>query len=213
MESDDHLFYDQTLMAPGCYYHLDMQKDGDLVVYAGPGRHVRVWHTATIDPEYAVDPSTVTSYYYAVMQSDGNLVVYNSKHLTTGWDARTHGNPNSRLVMQDDGNLVIYDLSNTAVWNSASQGEWLASSCSSKSSVTTFEQDVNRPGSDYSGISDATAQDPHACAARCRTEPDCKAYTWVPPGIQGPNAVCYLKSAVPPQANSPGLVSGFIRGR
>jgi PAN domain len=217
MQSDDHLFHDQSLMAPGCYYHLDMQKDGNLVIYAGPGQHVRIWRTATNDPKYAFDPSTVTSYYYAVMQSDGNLVVYDSKHLTTGWDARTHGNPGSRLVMQDDGNLVIYDLSGTPLWSSGTPGEWVGSACSSESSVTTFEQDVNRPGDDYNAISDGTVQDPHSCAARCRDDdgnPDlCKAYTWVPAGGAGPNAVCFLKNGVPKQSDAPGLFSGIIRGR
>jgi hypothetical protein len=68
--------------------------------------------------------------------------------------------------------------------------------------ATTVEADTDRWGSDYSGT-DLGAADPELCRAACEADAACKAYTYVKPGVQGPNARCYLKNSVPaPSANA-----------
>jgi PAN domain len=52
----------------------------------------------------------------------------------------------------------------------------------------------NRPGSDYANFDAPSA---FVCANTCAGESQCKAYTFVRPGIQGPNGHCWLKNAVP----------------
>jgi PAN domain len=58
----------------------------------------------------------------------------------------------------------------------------------------------NRPGSDYANFDAASA---FVCANTCAGESQCKAYTFVRPGIQGPSGHCWLKNATP-QAVSDG---------
>ena len=49
------------------------------------------------------------------------------------------------------------------------------------------------------------------CQTRCRADNQCVAWTTVHPGVQGPNARCWLKNAIPePSANSC-CVSGIER--
>jgi len=61
---------------------------------------------------------------------------------------------------------------------------------------------VNLPGHDY--LSLPTDNDHGvSCAARCAGDDRCRASSWVRPGVQGPQAMCWLKDAVPdPQINS-----------
>jgi hypothetical protein len=74
-----------------------------------------------------------------------------------------------------------------------------------------LEYNVDRPGSDLQALD----QDPPSaeyCQAACAANPACKAFTFVPPGIQGFSARCYLKSAIPgavSNAATEGLVSGI----
>lgn len=59
----------------------------------------------------------------------------------------------------------------------------------------TIETGVDRPGSDYRGS--IATNDPNDCLQYCGRYPDCRAFTWVRPGVQGLQGVCYLKNAVP----------------
>jgi PAN domain len=52
----------------------------------------------------------------------------------------------------------------------------------------------NRPGSDYANFDAPSA---FVCANTCAGESQCKAYTFVRPGIQGPSGRCWLKNAAP----------------
>jgi len=49
------------------------------------------------------------------------------------------------------------------------------------------------------------------CWRACAAEPGCKAYTWVKPGVQGPKAVCWLKSSVPARVPNSNCVSGWLK--
>ncbi|HEY5606789.1 MAG TPA: PAN domain-containing protein, partial [Alphaproteobacteria bacterium] len=69
----------------------------------------------------------------------------------------------------------------------------------------TANQD--RPGSDFNNIALAVA-DPALCQNACNGVAQCKAWTYVKPGVQGPNARCYLKNAVPAAVVNNCCVSG-----
>ncbi len=70
-----------------------------------------------------------------------------------------------------------------------------------------FEVNIDRPGSDYRSF-DLPAPQPQICRDSCMNEPACVAFTYVNPGVQGPNARCWLKNTVPPPNPSGCCVSG-----
>jgi hypothetical protein len=70
-----------------------------------------------------------------------------------------------------------------------------------------MEQDTDRTGSDMYGF-DMTQPDAVQCQATCTINAQCKAWTFVKAGLQGPNARCYLKNGVPPPARNGCCVSG-----
>ena len=55
---------------------------------------------------------------------------------------------------------------------------------------------MNRNGSDIQNM-DLPAPDPALCSAECDRNEQCRAWTYVKPGIQGENARCWLKNPVP----------------
>lgn len=93
----------ERLTSPNGAYSLDVQADGNLVLYA-PGARV-LWNSWTwSNPEARL-----------IFQTDGNLVLY----AATGrvlFHTATWGNPGARLVLQDDGNLVVYRSNNSPAW-------------------------------------------------------------------------------------------------
>src|ERR1700683_4664256 len=96
----------QSLKSPNGQYMLDMQTNGDLVVYWMNGTALgrALWSTGTTGDNGA----------RAVLQSIGNLVLYS----VTGealWSSNTSTGGCSNLVMQNDGNLVIYNKTH-ATW-------------------------------------------------------------------------------------------------
>ena len=53
---------------------------------------------------------------------------------------------------------------------------------------------TNLPGRDYTHFDAPSA---FVCRNSCGGDPRCQAYTWVKPGIQGPNGQCWLKHSEP----------------
>jgi PAN domain/Bacterial Ig domain len=74
----------------------------------------------------------------------------------------------------------------------------------------SLEPGVNRPGLDYRNFELATP-DPRQCAAACTAEAQCRAFTYVNPGVQGAKARCWLKSAIPAASPNNCCTSGVIR--
>jgi len=70
-----------------------------------------------------------------------------------------------------------------------------------------LEYGVNRVGSDMRGLV-LPGGTPEQCRDACLADMSCRAFTFVNPGIQGPNARCWLKHAVPQASSSPCCVSG-----
>jgi hypothetical protein len=56
-----------------------------------------------------------------------------------------------------------------------------------------LEQNTDRPGNDYSFFS---VPNPEACLKACIVDANCKAFTLVRAGVQGPEARCFLKHSV-----------------
>lgn len=72
---------------------------------------------------------------------------------------------------------------------------------------TDLEVDTNRLGDDYRTF-ELDHDDPSLCALACANEPQCKAFTYVKPGYQGPVARCWLKWQVPTARAESCCVSG-----
>lgn len=71
-------------------------------------------------------------------------------------------------------------------------------------SQTQFrEERTDRPGSDYRRFElgppapNTFADNASNCQSSCQRDGKCAAWTYVEPGVQGPQGVCYLKSAIP----------------
>jgi len=74
--------------------------------------------------------------------------------------------------------------------------------------VTTpdLEKGFDRPGTDYKNF--PFDGGPEGCQQTCAEDPNCKAFTWVRPGVQGPQARCWLKSGVSSAVANVDCVSG-----
>ena len=83
----------------------------------------------------------------------------------------------------------------------------LATSALAQSYQVNYQSSVDRPGGDYRNF-DLKAADPSLCGAACLMEPQCQAFTYVNPGLQGPAARCWLKSAVSNPVANPCCISG-----
>jgi hypothetical protein len=177
-----------------CRFRLTMQADGNLVLY---DRSSPLWASDTVGRRG-----------YAVMQSDGNFVMYdwNGQPL---WSTNTHGNPHAYLAMQRDGNAVVYHEPGRPVWatDTAVGASFGTTSC--YASVTVVEHDADKPGGDYLSYRMDTPDFRH-CAYKCSQDSRCRAFTYVPPGIQGPAARCFLKDRIPSRSSRRGMVSGQI---
>jgi cell wall-associated NlpC family hydrolase len=100
----------QDLVSSGGQYKLDMQGDGNLVIYENGSA---IWASST---------AGTGSANYLVMQGDGNLVVYNRAGKPV-WASNTAGTGSANyLVMQGDGNLVVYNRAGKPVWASNTAG-------------------------------------------------------------------------------------------
>lgn len=72
--------------------------------------------------------------------------------------------------------------------------------------VPSMEPDTDRPGMDYDSF-ELSVDDPKQCQNACVMDTNCKAYTYVKPGIQG-KARCYLKNGVPSSRKNNSCISG-----
>jgi uncharacterized membrane protein len=70
--------------------------------------------------------------------------------------------------------------------------------CVSGVPVRAFEPDIDRPGGDYNNF-DLAADNPNLCKEACQNDrSQCKAWTFVKAGFQGPKPRCWLKNTIPP---------------
>jgi hypothetical protein len=77
-----------------------------------------------------------------------------------------------------------------------------------KRAFTPPQVDTDLRGADYEGFDTSS---PEVCEAECNKDTRCKAWTYVKPGIQGPQAKCYLKSLIPALTLNTCCISGSLR--
>jgi hypothetical protein len=109
--SGESLLVSQRLTSRNRFYHVDMQPDGNFVLYrqcnggVPDTTRIALWATTTSEADLAY------------MQEDGNLVVYRDTTFTMPlWASRTHGQPGNWLRLLDDGDLVMYGESGDRRW-------------------------------------------------------------------------------------------------
>ena len=73
--------------------------------------------------------------------------------------------------------------------------------------AAAVEWDTNRQGQDYRSFA-LDEPLPNICRQACTEEPQCQAWTFMKPGIEGPQAKCWLKSGVPQKIQDACCVSG-----
>jgi len=76
--------------------------------------------------------------------------------------------------------------------------------------VAAMEVGVDRPGLDFN-VFELRRPDPAACEAQCQAAPNCRAWTYVKPGVQGVRAQCRLKHAVPQPTTRDCCISGVMQ--
>jgi hypothetical protein len=109
LTANQQLSSGQSLASCNGTYSLDMQGDGNLVLYkAGTA----LWSSGTAN----------SAANRALMQGDGNFVLYNSSS-TALWSSKTGGNSGAKLDVQNDGNVVIYSATGTALWSTGTTGK------------------------------------------------------------------------------------------
>jgi len=100
----------QKLVSKSGAYEVDMQTDGNLVIYTASRQ--AIWATGT--------NGKGTAPFEAVMQANGTLAVFDSSSSLWSTAGKTGTAPYT-LLMQDDGDLVVYDALNNAVWASGTK--------------------------------------------------------------------------------------------
>lgn len=77
-------------------------------------------------------------------------------------------------------------------------------------SALAFENNYDYPGGALVGRRDgvSSAQD---CFNICQGTPNCVAFTWVRPNIQGPRGVCWLKGSLSKKVRNNCCISGVVR--
>lgn len=73
------------------------------------------------------------------------------------------------------------------------------------------ERGVDRPGGDYRVLTSGV-ESPRYCASACAADTQCKAWTYVNAGTEGPAATCHLKLTVPHAQSTPCCTSGVAVG-
>jgi hypothetical protein len=73
----------------------------------------------------------------------------------------------------------------------------------------SFERNVDRPGSDYRNFN--IDGSPAACQAACGRDDECRAWTYVRAGYQGPLPRCWLKFRIPSPTGNQCCISGVMR--
>ena len=87
----------------------------------------------------------------------------------------------------------------------------VASGIPGLASAQGFSRNIDRPGGDY--LNFALDGDASTCRLACDRDRQCRAWTFVKGGIQGPLARCWLKNVVPAPRANPCCTSGVTGGQ
>ncbi|MBI3436984.1 MAG: PAN domain-containing protein [Proteobacteria bacterium] len=73
------------------------------------------------------------------------------------------------------------------------------------------EFSIDRIGGDYRQFDISPDPTGKECAQECQSDPRCRAWTYLRPGYQGPQARCFLKDRIKPPRRRPCCISGVVR--
>jgi hypothetical protein len=73
------------------------------------------------------------------------------------------------------------------------------------------EFSIDRPGGDYRSFDVAANATGDICKDACDGESQCRAWTYVRPGYDSPQAQCHLKDHLMPPHHKPCCISGVVR--
>jgi hypothetical protein len=172
LNDGDYLFPGQRLVAPQCYYHLEMQYDGNLVTYGDNGSaRWKVWDTSTYDGGWNGRGGYVT------LQSDGNIVVYNWNDEAVWADNVVGGWSQSVATLQVDGNWVERsNPTNGYLWDSGSaHGPGVPTGGCQLAGVKTHVERALRDGTVLGSPFSVPRQS--WCGYYCAQDSSCKSYT------------------------------------
>ena len=108
LEAGEGLSAGESIASFGGAYRLDMQADGNLVLYDASGAYMG-WSTMACGASSAVGASFI-------FQSDGNAVLYNEDGSLTGFNTETAGSLSGWFVIESDGSLKMYDEGASLIW-------------------------------------------------------------------------------------------------
>jgi hypothetical protein len=201
LPTDARLYRGQRIVAPSCYYRLDMQWDGNLVSYtSGDGV---VWKTDTSDGEWLT-----------VQSSDDNTVLYTGNFYSVWSTGTCGGRPitlgcspaHPYLAVQDDGNTVVYDGTED-LWDSGTAGTSLGqSTCNMQTSYTRVWDGFQFTGTEIWEWETAPYGHP-VCAEWCANDPSCLGWSW----DGGVSTMCHAYSGWSGSTSS--SVQGVTSGR
>jgi hypothetical protein len=77
--------------------------------------------------------------------------------------------------------------------------------------ASDIEFGIDRPGGDFKSFEVKPDNRGSACAAACKDDNECRAWTYARPGYEGAAARCYLKRRVTPPRREPCCMSGVVR--
>jgi hypothetical protein len=196
-------------VSDSCNYHLDMQWDGNLVLYEGVGNQASQYRWSTAEAtttclswpysgcQSNIYPFPFPDPVYAILQSDGNFVEYDTAGdvsfggYPTGvrWDAGSVVNTATQLWVQDDGNLVVYKAAllgqpDGAAFATNTAGSTAAGprDCPIHTEITTIDQDSVFTFANSTFNSTACAFDAMTCGDDCTrlSGSTCAGWTWIP---------------------------------
>ena len=108
LQPNSTLFVGGSCVSPDGRYPLDVQKDGNVVLYRF---NQKLWSAGTAG----------SSAKQLTMQPDGNFVLYGDSGGPL-WSSNTAGNPGAQLRVQNDGNMVIYSTNQRVLWATETAG-------------------------------------------------------------------------------------------
>ena len=107
LQPNTTLFQGGSVLSPDGRFHLDFERNGNVVLYRG---YQKLWSTGT----------TGSSANELRMQPDGNFVLYGSSGVL--WSTNTAGNPGAQVRIQNDGNMVMYAVDQRVLWATETAG-------------------------------------------------------------------------------------------
>jgi hypothetical protein len=114
---------------------------------------------------------------------------------TLGWERSALGYPISDETDEVDGSgrFSLFEHG-TIHWNHTTNAITVNSDAAIL--MSPMRGNINRPGSDIANMP-LPAANPAMCQQQCADNASCRSWTYVNPGVQGPQAHCWLKNSMP----------------